>query len=101
MNRTLLALLSLILLLPAGCAVLGVAASAIPQTVRPQYVGLQGQSIGVMVWADRGLLIDWGTIQLDLANSIQSKLEGSGSDDVKKATYPWRPASIVRYQRDH
>src|SRR4051812_35530410 len=101
MNRAFLYLLSSMLLFTAGCSALGVAAAAIPQYVKPEYTGLQGQTIGVMVWADRGLLIDWGTIQIDLANSIQSKFESSGAEEVKKSTYPWRPASIVRYQRDH
>jgi hypothetical protein len=84
-----------------GCALIGVAANAVPQYTKAKYTGLQNQSIGVMVWADRGVLIDWETIQIDLANSIQAKLEASKADDLKGAKFAWRPASVVRYQRDH
>src|SRR5215204_2451493 len=60
----------------SGCQILGVAAYKLkpPETVQPKYMGLENQSTGVMVWADRGLRIDWPTIQLDLANSVQKKL---------------------------
>ena len=37
-------------------------------------MGLENQSTGVMICADRGLRIDWPTIQLDLANTVQKKL---------------------------
>lgn len=84
-----------------GCALLGVAANAVPQYTKAKYNGLQNQSIGVMVWADRGVLIDWETIQIDLANAIQAKLETNKADELKGAKFEWKPASIVRYQRDH
>src|SRR5438874_10024287 len=96
------------LLLLTGCALLGLAAHAMPQPdVQPNYKNLAGQSIGVMVWADRGIRIDWPTLQLDLANSIQKKLQETQKlRDVKRkllkgSTFPVEPASIVRYQKDH
>jgi hypothetical protein len=96
----------------SGCALLGVAAYKLapPKTVKPQYTNLQNQSIGVMVWADRGLRIDWPSLRLDLANNIQHKLQAAQADkdNAKKkdyvltgATFPYPPASIVRYQMDH
>lgn len=95
--------LLLLLLSQTGCVVLGLAANALPPPdVPPQYVGLAGQKVGIMVWADRGLRIDWANLRLDLANAVEKKLI---ADKKKKsltdATYPVKPASIVRYQMDH
>jgi hypothetical protein len=96
----------------AGCStVLGVAAAKLapPEKVKPQYTNLAGQSIGVMVWIDRGIRIDWPGLQLDLANSIDKQLRDQTADakghNVAKtllgSTYPVLPASIIRYQMDH
>jgi hypothetical protein len=85
----------------SGCGLLGVSANAVPQVIKAKYNGLQNQSIGVMVWADRGILIDWESIQLDLANAVHDRLQGSKAEELKGAVFEWRPASIVRYQRDH
>jgi hypothetical protein len=92
-----------------GCTLLGVAAYKLkpPETVQPKYMGLENQSTGVMVWADRGLRIDWPMIQLDLANTVQKKLtdfqngKGRESKTLVGTTFPVLPASIVRYQKDH
>src|SRR5688572_32239626 len=92
-----------------GCTLLGVAAYKLkpPETVQPKYMGLENQSTGVMVWADRGLRIDWPMIQLDLANTVQQKLtdfqkgKGRESKTLVGTTFPVLPASIVRYQKDH
>ena len=98
-------------LLLSGCAALGVAAYKLapPETIHPQYTNLVNQTVGVMVWADRGIRIDWPTLQLDLANNIQNKLKAVQIDkDQKKnaipltgTTFPYPAASIVRYQKDH
>jgi hypothetical protein len=86
----------------AGCSALGVAAHAVPPpTILPRYTGLTGQSVGVMVWADRGVRIDWPSIQLDLANAVQKRLQTSQAKELKGTTFPLQPASIVRYQQDH
>ena len=92
-----------------GYTLLGVAAYKLkpPETVQPKYMGLENQSTGVMVWADRGLRIDWPMIQLDLANTVQKKLtdfqkgKGRESKTLVGTTFPVLPASIVRYQKDH
>jgi hypothetical protein len=94
----------LALLLDGGCAALGVAAHAMPPpTILPSYNGLAGKSVGVMVWADRGVRIDFPTIQVDLANAIQSRLKKAAPDtkQLKGTTFPVEPASIVRYQQNH
>jgi hypothetical protein len=93
----------------SGCQLLGVAAYKLapPPTIQPKYMGLENQSTGVMVWADRGLRIDWPLIQLHLANSVQKKLsdfqkgKGREAKTLGGTTFPVLPASIVRYQRDH
>jgi hypothetical protein len=55
-----------------------------------------------MVWTDRGVIMDFPSISLDLANSIQNKLVAeSKKGALKGATFPVRPASIVRYQHEH
>ena len=90
-----------------GCAVIGVAAHKLtpPPTVQPEYTRLQNESIGVMVWPDRGIRIDWPGAQLDLANAVQTRLKQQQEKGKKKtlrgATFPVLPASIIRYQRDH
>jgi hypothetical protein len=87
----------------SGCAAIGVAANAMPAPMkRPDYKGLANQTIGVMVWADHGIQIDWPTLQVDLANGIQKKLQAQVKPkELLGAKYPVQPASIVRYQRDH
>ena len=102
-------LFSILVLMQGGCTLLGVAAYKLkpPETVQPKYMGLENQSTGVMVWADRGLRIDWPMIQLDLANTVQKKLtdfqkgKGRESKTLVGTTFPVLPASIVRYQKDH
>jgi len=94
--------LCLLLLSISGCAALGLVAQAIPITVHARYPGLQGQTVGVLVWADRGILIDWDPIRLDLANAVQARLEERyKAEEMKGTTFPWKPASLVRYVRDH
>jgi len=99
------ALLLPILVLPlAGCNYLAAAASMTPVYQDPKYKGLTNQSVGVMVWADRGVSIDWPDIQLDTAGSIQNKLQLTQKAKAKElsgTTWPVLPQSIVRYQRDH
>jgi hypothetical protein len=93
-----------LLLLPAGCNYLAAAAALTPVYQNAKYNGLANQSIGVMVWADRGVSIDWPDIQLDTAGSLQDKLQASQKakvPELKGTTWPVLPASIVRYQRDH
>ena len=91
----------LLALASSGCGLGSVIGKAIPQNIAPAYSGLQGHSVGILVWADRGIMIDWGSIQLDLANSVQDQLVKSGAAEVKGTTWPYPPASYVKYMRDH
>ena len=88
-----------------SCQYFGALAAVTPQYESAHYHGLNTQSVGVMVWADRGISIDWPTIQLDLAGSIENKLKDSQKnlkpDELKGTTFPVEVGSIVRYQRDH
>jgi hypothetical protein len=90
----------------AGCNVLGfVGTLAPPPTIAAAYKGLAKQKVGVMVWTDRAMAIDWPTLQLDLARGINSRLE----DETKKkspakeleGTSFAMPESVIRFQRDH
>jgi hypothetical protein len=98
-------------LFAAGCAILGVAAYKLkpPETIKPKYTNLVNQTVGVMIWVDRGIRIDWPTLQIDLANGIDHKLKEQTLDAKGKpkaktllgVTYPVQPGSIARYQMDH
>jgi hypothetical protein len=98
-------LLCLLAFLPAGCAAVGVIASAVPKPpIEAAYKGLQGQTVGVMVWADRGLRIDFPSIREDLANQVQTLLvaaQKEQSKDLENSAFPIQPGSIVKYQKDH
>ncbi|HEV2292771.1 MAG TPA: hypothetical protein VGR35_02885 [Tepidisphaeraceae bacterium] len=109
-------LLSILSLLPS-CTLIGIGAQALPPaTIVPQYKGFAGQTVGMMVWADRGMRIEWEFIQLDLANAIQSKLDAAANPparpgkkkgprtkvkELQGTKFPIIPASIIRFQQDH
>ena len=101
----------LALFLLPGCAAFGIVAAALPKPpIKPVYTGLQGQSIAVMVWADRGIRIDYPRIALDTATGIQNRLATPVDDkgktkpmpsELKGAKFPYIPASVVRFQMEH
>lgn len=106
MIRTVSLLLALAALGAAatGCNVIGyIAAASPPPIVEPQYTGLAGQRIVVMVWADRGIRIDWPTMQTDVCASLQRKLSAQTGKKMalEGATFPYSAQSISRYQEDH
>jgi len=89
---------------PLGCEAMSVAKKAFPDKIKAEYEGLKGQSVGVMVWADRGIRIDYPSVQLDAATGVQNKLEAAQKEkvaDLEGTTFPVKPASIVRYQMDN
>src|SRR5438874_1290712 len=91
-------------ILISGCNLIGWAAYVAPRpVVQPKYGGLGGQSVGVLVWADRGIQIDWPTLPLDTGNSLQKKLQDAQAKKTQKevSTFPVQPASILRYVEDH
>lgn len=98
--------LILVTLLPAGgCTLVGaVAAKTLPNDEPPKYVGLQGQTVAVMVWADRAVRVDWNKIQLDAAAAVQTALQTYGAQSKDKelsgAQFPLQPAAVVRFQKD-
>ena len=92
------------LIATSGCAILGIAANAMPQTPIPASVVLAGNSTGIMVWCDRGLRSNWSTIQKDLGAGVQSRLLESQKNKAKElegVTFPFPAESFVRWQRDH
>jgi hypothetical protein len=97
-------LVLLCIALSGGCQILGVAANAIPKPPVPAQLHLANQSVGVMVWCDRGLRVDFPTIQKDLGNGIQVRLNEAlkaKAKEVEKMTFPYPPESFIRWQRDH
>lgn len=86
--------------LPGGCAIFGVAANALPRHYSAKYQDLRQQQIGVLAWADRGIQLDWEDLPLDLATKVQERLETSKAEELKEATFPWKPASVLRFMRE-
>ena len=89
-----------------GCALLGVVANAVPKYEPAKYNGLQNQTVAVMVWADRGIRIDYPSVQLDACGAIYNQLidqldDKQAAKELKGAKFPYRPQSIVRFQADH
>ena len=92
------------LLFIAGCDVpAAIAGKGLPgETIKPKYAGMVGQSIGVQVWTDRGVQLDYPSLNLDLANSVEEKLQAnSKAPELKGSIFPVQPASIARYVVDH
>jgi hypothetical protein len=89
----------------SGCAALGVAAEALPPpSILPQYKGLQGQSVAIMVWAEQGIKIDWPDLPLDTAAGLEHKFMAGQKDlpkYLKDTTFPVPALTVVRYQEDH
>ena len=89
----------------SGCAILGALAYKVaPEpTIPAQYAGLRGQSVAVMVWAPEGTLIDFPEVRLDVAGSLQKKLEQAAAAKTKEVagvSFPTSAASIVRLQEN-
>ena len=90
----------------AGCQLLGLFGSALPPpTVAARYKGLRKQTVGVMVWTDRAMAVEWPALQLNLTQSIQSRLQdlakSKGAPAELDGTTFVAAESVVRYQRDH
>lgn len=88
----------------SSCQLLGIAANAVPQPpVKPKIV-LADNSVGIMVWCDRGLRVDWPTIQKDLGNGVQVRLNEAitaKAKELQNVTFPYPAESFVRWQREH
>ncbi len=81
---------------------LGWAAQALPApTIQPKYEGFAGESVAVMVWADRGMRMDWPKMPIDIASAIQKLLQETDARQFKGTTWPWPAESVARFQRDH
>ena len=98
------AMLSFLVLAPGGCQILGVAANAMPKPPVPAKVELANNTVGVMVWCDRGLRIDWAGIQKDLGSGVQIRIQeavNAKAKEVLNVTFPYPPESFIRWQKDH
>jgi hypothetical protein len=97
------ALLLLMCLLLTGCEVIGIAATAVPKPDVKAAHELAGSSVGVMVWCDRGLRIEWTSVQADLGSGVMSRLQEAQKAEMitlKDCTFPFPAESFVRWQRD-
>jgi hypothetical protein len=106
-HRTAAAAILSLALVCAGCNVLGVLAQPLGEPTEPAaYKGLAGQSCAVYVWVDRGVLIDWPDIRLNICSGVQNKLlEAQKADnkleDLKGTTFPLTAAAIERFAESH
>src|SRR5688572_16553731 len=91
--------------LATGCNVLGVAANAMPEANVPaRYSDLRSHSVAALVWVPRGLEVDYPALRLDLVAAVQGRLQraqAAGRGELKGATFPHAPATLVRFQEDH
>jgi hypothetical protein len=94
----------------SSCNIIGAVAQVLPRAdVAPAYTGLANQTIAVMVWADRGVRIDYPQLQSDVAKDITAKLhEGTRPKDPKQKPSPelsnaqyLDPMAVIRFQADH
>lgn len=96
----------------SGCNILGAAAQVLPQPdILPSYKGLSGQTVGVMVWVDRGVRIDYPALPGDIARGLTGKLSQvtNPKDPKELEKVPpemahiqyLNPMSILRFQEDH
>jgi hypothetical protein len=94
------------LLFTSGCKLLGVlyAKAAPPQMIPAAYKGLANQPVAIMVWASEGTMIDFPDVRLDVAGSLQNKLQQAMAAKTKELvgiTFPTTPAAVVRFQQNH
>jgi hypothetical protein len=98
--------------LAGGCNIIGAAAQIMPQPdIAPAYKGLGGQTVGVMVWVDRGVRIDYPNLQADIARDLTGKLtllttprdpkqQEKVAPEMAHVRY-LDPMAVVRFQADH
>jgi hypothetical protein len=94
-----------LLVLP-GCTLIGAIGSKVapPVSIPAAYKGMQNQSAAIMVWAPEGTMIDFPDVRLDVAGSLQKKLEVAGKAKQKELaglTFPTSAAAVVRFQDAH
>jgi hypothetical protein len=102
----LIALMALALLaFAAGCETIGAVASKVEgaEDVAASYNGLKGQTVGVLVWADAGIIIDHPRIFADIGDSLQDKLQQAKAADVPelKDTKFLSNNKVLRFQDAH
>lgn len=95
-----------LLLMLGGCNVIGAVAGKAPKPdILAAYKGLAGKSVAIWVYVDPEVHMNYPALQLDIANSVESKLKAAQKDDDLKdligTTFPVQPRSVVRYQREH
>jgi len=88
-----------------GCTAVGVGMDKLAiHKVDAAYSGLAHQTCGIMVWADKGLLLDHPTMELDVAKGLQTKLkEAADSGQGKEVEgIKWVDADrIAQFQENH
>lgn len=87
-----------------SCALVKAAAIAGgPPDILPAYTGLKGQPVGVMVWVDRAIAMDFQNLQRDAATVVHKQLEAKAQSekDLKGSTFPVKPERILWYQQNY
>jgi hypothetical protein len=100
-----LILVAIMLLACTSCDTVGVVASKVvgESDIPAAYTGLKGERVGVLVWADAGIVIDHPRIFADIAGSLQSKLQqakDAGVDELKGTKFV-PSGDILQFQDAH
>ena len=94
----------------ASCNVIGAIAQVAPQPdIAPAYKGLANQTVGVAVWVDRGVRVDYPTLQTDIARDLTTKMNRATHPKDPKDKIPPEianiryldPMAIIRFQAEH
>jgi len=75
-----------------------------PPTIAPKYTDLRGQTIAVMVWTERGIRIDWTSIQIDVATGVQQILQQAAKEkkhELEGSRFPLTAATVYQMQEEH
>ena len=107
-----------VLVFVAGCNVLGVVASKLPQPPEPAKVNLSEglaapdkkdqapitRTVAIMVWTDRGINVDWPSLRGDLPASLLARLKKAQTEKantLEAISFPYSAEQVVRWQRDN
>ena len=68
-----------------SCNIMGILGQVGPvPEIQPAYKGLNAQTVGVMVWVDRSIRIDYPSLQMDIAKGTTAQLKALSVPKVDK-----------------
>ena len=103
MNLRVLLALCVVALCSTGCNLIGAAAQVLPKPNVAAAYNIKGQTVGVMVWVDRGVALDYPGLRADLAKTVQLHFNeaGKGKNKDLESSQFLDPAKVVQFQEMH